>query len=288
MATIRNPVEWIHDQLVHAAGALGTSARAMAGTEDGRAAAPPTVRRIAIADLRVALAKGVADFGACRTDVIFLCLLYPIVGLVMARAALGADLLPLLFPLASGFALIGPVAGVGLYEMSRRREQGEDINWAAAFGVIGAPSFGAIVVLGLLLAAVFGLWLVAAQVIYNLTLGPAPPTSIESFARDVFLTGAGWTMIAVGIGVGFLFAVAVLTISVVSFPMLVDRGVGLGTAVGTSIRAVIANPGPMAAWGLIVAAGLALGSLPLFVGLIVVLPVLGHATWHLYRRVVTY
>src|SRR4029453_13967063 len=100
----------------------------------------------------------------------------------------------------------------------------------------------------------------------------------------VFTTSAGWTMILVGVGVGFLFALLVLAISVVSFPLLLDRDVGLDAAVWTSIRAVAANPGPMALWGLIVAAGLVIGSIPVFLGLIIVMPVLGHATWHLYAR----
>jgi uncharacterized membrane protein len=123
-------------------------------------------------------------------------------------------------------------------------------------------------------------------VIYVFTLGPEPPPSVAAFLSEVFTTGAGWAMIAIGIGVGFLFAALVLAISVVSFPMLLDRNVGIGTAVSTSMRTVAANPGIMALWGLIVAGGLVLGSLPLFVGLVVVLPVLGHATWHLYRTVV--
>ena len=93
-------------------------------------------------------------------------------------------------------------------------------------------------------------------------------------------------MIVVGVSVGFLFALLVLVISVVSFPLLLDRDVGLAAAVWTSVRAVILNPGPMAAWGLIVAGGLVIGSIPLFLGLIIVMPVLGHATWHLYRKVV--
>src|SRR5262249_50672115 len=118
------------------------------------------------------------------------------------------------------------------------------------------------------------------------TFGPALPVSIGSFVRDVFTTGAGWTLIVVGCGVGFLFAVLVLTISVVSFPLLVDREARLDTAVWPSIPAVAAHPVPMAMWGLIVAGALVIGSLPFFVGLIVVLPVLGHATWHLYRKVV--
>jgi uncharacterized membrane protein len=239
-----------------------------------------------VRDLRAILARGLADFSAFRTDVIFLCVIYPVVGLVLARLAFGYDLLPLIFPLASGFALIGPFAGVGLYEMSRRREAGADVTWADTVKVVRSPSFGAIVLLGLLLMAIFLLWLLAAEAIYQMTLGPAPPVSIGSFIRDVFATSPGWTMIGVGCGVGFLFAVLAFGISVVSFPLLLDREAGVDTAILTSIRAVIANPAAMAVWGLIVAGGLVIGSIPFFLGLIVVMPVLGHSTWHLYRAVV--
>jgi uncharacterized membrane protein len=283
---IRNPIEWGVDQLKTAEQALERAGHSLRRPEATRDAPLPAVRQIELADLRDVLEKGFSDFGAYRTDVIFLCIIYPLAGLVLARLAFGYDMLPLLFPLASGFALIGPVAAVGLYEISRRREQGVDIAWADAFGVVRAPAFGAIVVLGLLLLAIFLLWLVAAYAIYLVTLGPEPPASIGSFVRDVFTTGAGWALIVVGVGVGFLFAVLVLTISVVSFPLLLDRDVGLYTAVATSVRAVLANPVPMAAWGLIVAGGLVIGSIPVLLGLIIVMPVLGHATWHLYRRLV--
>jgi uncharacterized membrane protein len=261
---IRNPVEWTADQLWLASLTVGSLGHSIRGSRD---IPLPTVRRIKTADLKDVLMKGLEDFGACRSDVIFICLIYPLVGLALAWVIFGYQLLPLLFPLASGFALIGPIAAVGLYEMSRRREQGHRISWIDAFGVVRSPGFGAILMLGLVLVAIFLLWLLAATVIY---LGPEPPVSITSFVRDVFTTTAGWTMIVGGVGVGFLFALLVLAISVVS----------------TSVRTVATNPGPMALWGLIVAGGLAIGMLPAFLGLIVVLPVLGHATWHLYRKVV--
>jgi uncharacterized membrane protein len=283
--TIRNPIEWATDQLKLASLVVGSASRAGVGAEDLDTRLPE-VRRIGLADLSEILARGFDDFAAYRTDVIFLCVVYPVIGLIMGRLAFGYGMLPLLFPLASGFALVGPFAALGLYEMSRRREQGGNVAWPDAFGVIGSRSFGAIVVLGLLLVAIFLFWLVAAESIYQVTLGPEPPTSPGSFVRDVFTTGAGWTMIVVGMGVGFLFALLVLVISVVSFPLLLDRNVGLTTAILTSVRAVIVNPGPMAIWGLIVAGGLVIGSVPLLLGLIFVMPVLGHATWHLYRKVV--
>lgn len=283
---IRNPIEWGWSQLAQASHAVGSAAHAIRGGEAEEAAARPEIRRITVADLRDALARGLADFGAYRTDVIFACLVYPLAGLLLARLAFGYALLPLVFPLASGFALIGPVAAIGLYEMSRRREQGHAVGWADAFGVVRSPAFGAILALGLLLLAIFLVWLAVAYGIYAATLGPAAPLSFGAFAADVFTTGAGWTMIVVGMGVGFLFALLVLTVSVISFPLLLDRDVGVAAAIGASIRAVRANPGPMAVWGLIVAGGLFLGSLPALLGLVVVMPVLGHATWHLYRKVV--
>lgn len=284
---IRNPIEWGWDSVKVAAHGVGTASRSFAETEADLARPMPAVRKIGVADLGVALRKGFDDFAAYRTDVMFLCVVYPVLGLVLARFVSNAyGLVPLLFPLAAGFALLGPVAGIGLYEMSRRREQGADINWADAFGVVRSPAFGAILVLGLLLLAIFLLWLLAAQLIYHVTLGPEPPVSTAAFVRDVLTTAAGWAMIVVGVGVGFLFALLVLVISVVSFPLLLDRDVGLYKAVSTSIRAVAANPGPMAVWGLIVAGGLVIGSIPAFLGLIIVMPVLGHATWHLYRKVV--
>jgi uncharacterized membrane protein len=282
---IQTPPGWGWDRLRVAANQIGSARPEEYWREGVRDDTPPMVRRIGVADLREALARGWADFQANRTDVVFLCVIYPIIGLILSRAVSGR-LLPLLFPLASGFALVGPLAGVGLYEMSRRRERGDEVRWVDAFGVLRAPSIGSIALLGVLLIGLFLLWLVLAQVIYVVTLGPDPPPSASAFFTEVFTTGAGWAMIVVGIAVGFLLALLVLSISVVSFPLLLDRNAGIGTAVSTSVRAVATNPAVMALWGFIVACGLVLGSVPLFVGLVVVLPVLGHATWHLYRSVV--
>jgi uncharacterized membrane protein len=283
---IRNPIEWSVDQIKNADVAVERAAHGLVGSEAARHAAPPVVRRIGTDDIKDALAKGLGDFAAYRTDVIFLCIIYPLAGAILARFAFGYGMLPMIFPLASGFALLGPVAAIGLYEMSRRREQGHEVGWGDAFGVVKAPAFGAIFVLGLLLLAIFLIWLGVALGISAATIGTERPASIGAFVRDVLGTGPGWAMIVVGIGVGFCFAVLVMAISVVSFPLLLDRDVGLGTAIATSVRVVRTNPGPMALWGLIVALGLVIGAIPLLIGLVVVMPVLGHATWHLYRKVV--
>jgi uncharacterized membrane protein len=244
------------------------------------------VRKISLTDLGNALRLGWEDFKAIPTHAVVLCVIYPIIGLVLFRLVLGHSLLPLLFPLAAGFTLIGPFAALGLYELSRRRERGEEAAAWDAMHVLSAPSFGAILGLGVFLFALFTSWIAAADAIYVATFGYAPAASIPDFAQRVLTTTEGWSLIIIGCGVGFLFAVVALCVSVVSFPLMLDRHATAIDAIRTSVRAVMMNPIEMAVWGLVVAVLLVVGSLPFFVGLTVVLPVLGHATWHLYREVV--
>src|SRR6202166_3756022 len=249
-------------------------------------ATPLVIRKISLSDLSDALRLGWEDFKAVPSHAIILCVIYPVLGLVLFRMVLGYSVLPLLFPLAAGFTLIGPFAALGLYELSRRRERGEEAAAWDALHVLRAPSFGAMLELGTLLLVLFIVWIAAADAIYIATFGHAPAASIPDFAARVLTTPEGWLLIIVGCGVGFLFAAVALCVSVVSFPLLLDRHDGVGDAIVTSLRAVAQNPVPMAAWGLIVAVLLVLGSLPFFLGLAVVIPLLGHATWHLYRKVV--
>lgn len=247
--------------------------------------AQPAIRNITTTDLLDALSKGLQDFSAMPSHALFLCIIYPIIGVLLFAMTFGLDLMPLLYPLATGFALAGPFAAVGLYEMSRRREAGLPVSFGHLY-LSRSRSRWSIAALGLVLMVIFLAWLGIARQIYIANFGYAPPASVSQFAHDVLFTPAGWNLIVVGNAIGFVLAVVVLAISAVSFPMLIDRDVGVGTAVLTSVRAVLANPINMALWGLIVAALLFVGSLPLFLGLVIVLPVLGHATWHLYRKVV--
>ncbi len=280
---IGNPLSWAAD----AVGSVGRYAASVTDTvAPSEAGAPPQIRTITTDDLREALRKGVEDIGAFRSDVVFLMLLYPIIGIGLAALAVQGSFVQLLFPVLSGFALVGPVAAVGLYEMSRRRERGEAANWTAYFDVLRSPKFGGIVVLALFHVVIFMVWIMTANLIFAVTVGPEAATSLATFTAAVFGTPAGWAMIVIGVGTGFLFALAVLAISVVSFPMLLDRNVGLVMAVVTSVKVAQANPRVIAIWGMIVALSLALGSLPFLLGLVLVLPLLGHATWHLYRAAV--
>lgn len=246
----------------------------------------PAVRRIGFADVFAAVKKGLDDFREKPSHAIFLCLVYPIAGIVLGTAASGGNALPLVFPLMSGFALLGPIAALGLYEISRRREEGKQASWRDALSVFESPALPSIVALGVMLLVVFVVWLLVAKAIYMHVFGPLAPPSALAFLDTVFTTGRGLTLIIVGNAVGFCFAVFVLLTTSVAFPLLVDRDIGAVAAVQTSARVVARNPLPMALWGLIVAVLLALGSIPAFAGLAVVLPILGHATWHLYRAVV--
>ncbi len=246
----------------------------------------PALRKLEARDCFAALAEGFDDFRAMPSHVVFLGALYALGGIAIASMGSFANALQLVFPFAAGFALVGPFLAVGLYEMSRRRESGRPVDWRDAFAVLRSPVLPAIAVLGLALFVIFALWIAAAEGIYVWLYGPNSPATAAGFFSDVLTTGRGWALIVVGGLVGFVFAATALCLSVVSFPLLLDRDVGLVVAVTTSLRLARDNPLPVALWGLIVAMLLAIGSLPLFAGLAIVLPVLGHATWRFYRRAV--
>ncbi len=252
--------------------------------QDG--AADFTIRSIGLSDLLQALRQGWEDFKAAPSHAIFLCIIYPVLGLILARAMLGYSVIPLMFPLAAGFALLGPFAAVPLYELSRRRERGEEVSAWDAIDVLRSPSFGAMLGLGTLLLAWFVTWVATAQAIYVAAFGYAGVTGVSDFITRVLTTPQGWWLIVVGCGVGFLFALVALCLTVVAFPLMLDRHTGAAEAMVTSLRVTAKNPVPVAAWGLIVALLLVAGTLPAFLGLAVVIPLLGHATWHLYRKAV--
>ncbi|GAB4119765.1 MAG: DUF2189 domain-containing protein [Rhodothalassiaceae bacterium] len=243
----------------------------------------PGIRKLSDTDIRLALRKGYEDFQAKPSHVVFLGLLYPILCFLILFAAAGRELLPLIYPLIAGFALIGPFAAIGLYEISRERERGETPHWRQAFGVMASAGFGQLLLLGIALLVIFSLWLLTALVIYDFCFGATP---FADALDRLFTTRNGWMLLLLGNGVGFLFALFVLIISAVSFPMILDRHVDAVTAVRTSMAVFAHNPVVMLKWGAVIAGALALGFIPLAIGLAIVFPILGHATWHVYRAAV--
>ena len=253
---------------------------------DHRRAEPIPVRAIGTADLNAALRDGWQDFLRFRGDLILVGLIYPLIGIAAAVVTLGGNLLPFFFPLAAGISLLGPIVAIGFYELARRREAGLETNWSNFFDVQKRPAAKEIGAVAGLLLAIFALWVFVAGSLFLALWGPGSPESVGAFAKWLFTTGDGWTLIVAGNAIGAAFALLVLAISAVSLPMLVDCNVSARIAVRASLHAFRTNPGAMLRWGLTIALLLVLGSIPLFVGLAAVLPWLGYATWHLYTRVI--
>lgn len=281
--TIGNPLSWITKNVAAAGRGIEYEVEHLGGD---RSLDMPVVRQISMADLKHALRRGMEDFGKVRSDVIVACLLYPVIGVGLVWMAIHQQALPLAFPLLFGFALVGPVAALGLYEQSRRLERGEQADWSHMLDVAKSPNLLAIIFLAFALAMLFIFWLLAAWALHSATMGAPNYTGLSDFLTQVFTTPGGWAMLLIGVPMGFVFAAVALAVSVVSFPLLLDRDVGLPRAVVTSMRLMRENPREILAWGAIVVAGLVLGAIPLLLGLAVTLPILGHATWHLYRRAI--
>ena len=244
------------------------------------------VRTITLDDLNASLREGYNDFLDKRGDLVFVGLLYPLIGIVAGIGARGGSVLPLLFPMLAGLSLLGPLVSTGFYELAKRREQGLESSWWHFFDVFNSPSREAIILVGIMLMAVFGGWLAAAGIIHGLFFGTQPPATVGALLTQIFTTPRGWAMFLIGNGVGLIFAIVVLATSVVSLPMLIDKRVDAATAVRTSLKAFGANRTLLLRWGFRVGVLLVVGAIPVFLGLAFVLPVLGYATWHLYTRLV--
>ena len=245
------------------------------------------VRTITDDDLRSSLRQGLDDFMTFRGDIVLAGLVYTVIGIAAVVMTTSKPLMPFFFPVVAGVGLLGPAAAVGFYELARRREAGQtDIHWFNFLDVRKRPSVDDMgIVAGLLLAIFFG-WLLVAGALYALLFGWATPDSVGGFITMIFTTARGWALIIGGGVIGAIFGWIVLSLSVVSLPMLVDCDISAADAVSASWRAAHSNKSEMIRWGITVLVLLFLGSIPLFVGLAFVLPWLGYSTWHLYTRLV--
>jgi uncharacterized membrane protein len=262
------------------------AARVEEERDDAASPGPIEIRKVGLNDLVSALREGFDDLRALRTDQITIAVLFPLAGLVVAGVIADRALLPFLFPAASGFALIGPLATLWYAGLSRGRElYGEDAA-AHPVNLFFGPRGRSLRVLGGIAILLFLLWLAVAGVIYHSTLGTSSDKASAFFLTRVLTTTAGWKMIVIGCGAGIIFALIAVAIGCVSFPLALDKPVTAMEAIGVSLQAMARNPVFMLGWGVVIVVGLVIGAIPGLFGLAVTLPLLGHATWHVYRRIV--
>lgn len=258
-----------------------------------RRAAGPSIRAIGVDDITAALREGAEDFRAMPAFGMAVGAFYALGGLAILWALAGRESLvgvegmALAFPMLAGFALIGPFAAMGLYEASRRRDAGRPCTLADLPSVLRATTSSNILFLGFILMFTLFVWLRVAALIYALFFGLNPPP-LDRLLTQVFTTTDGFAFLLIGNGAGAAFAFLVFSISVVSFPYMLDRDVDPVTAVALSVSAVARNILPLAGWAVFVGLALAAAWIPMFLGLLVALPVLGHATWRLYRRMIVH
>ncbi len=246
----------------------------------------PIVRRIAVTDIAEAFVSGLRDFQAAPMFGLFFGAVYAAGGIAIYLAAFALGWTYLMYPMAAGFALIGPFVAVGLYEVSRRRERGDPLEWSAVLGVVFAQGRRELGWMAFVTLFIFVIWMYQVRLLLALFLGFRSFASLSDFLHVVLTTPDGLMFLLVGNIVGALLALLLFSLTVVSFPLLLDRDVDFVTAMITSVRAVVTSPVAMIGWAAVVVVLLFLAALPVFLGLLVVLPILGHATWHLYRRLV--
>jgi uncharacterized membrane protein len=245
----------------------------------------PVVRRITTADIAEALTQGLRDFQARPVYGLAFGLIYVLGGITMLLCLTAFGMVYLVYPLAAGFALIGPFVAIGLYDVSRRRELGQPVSFGALWStIVGRSEIGWMAFVTLFF---FMIWMYQVRLLIALLLGlNASFSSIKEFITVVLTTNEGLLFLVIGNLDGAALSLILFSLTVVSFPLLLERDVDFVTAMVTSVRAVVMNPVAMIGWGAIVVIVLIVSALPYFLGLIVTLPVLGHATWHLYRRIV--
>jgi uncharacterized membrane protein len=245
----------------------------------------PEVNTISKDDIREALKAGLSDFQRAPVYGLFFGAVFSIAGILIAWALFRGEASYWIFPLAAGFPLIGPFAAVGLYEVSRRLETGEPLSWGAVLMAGFRQRNSQLPFFAVVTVFVFLAWLVLARVIFAVSFGATTMTNIMT-SFEMFFTAPGLVMLVIGSVVGAALAALLFSISVVGVPLLLDRDIDVVTAMITSFKATVENRPVMIYWGVVVAACIAVAMLPLFLGMVLVFPALGHASWHVYRKLI--
>lgn len=246
----------------------------------------PQVNRITANDVIDALAAGLMDFRKAPVYGLAIGALFAAGGLFVILSAAALNMSYLAYPAAAGFVLIGPFAAVGLYEVSRRLASGEELSWSAIFGAMWAQKGRELSWMAFVVLFIQIMWMYQVRLLLALFLGFKSFASFDEFLTQVISTPEGLMFLAVGHIVGAILSLLLFSLTVVSFPLLLEEDRDFITAMITSVRAVVTSPVPMIGWAFVVTALLIVSMVPAFLGLIVVLPVLGHTTWHLYKKCV--
>jgi len=243
----------------------------------------PDVRAVRFSDLRKILALGWADFRRAPLFGMFFGATYAVGGIVLVTSVIYFDMVWLIYPLIIGFALIGPFIATGLYETSRRLENHQTLTWGGILAAVWRQHRRELGWMAFVMLFIFWVWMYQVRTLVAVFFGFGGFATLQGFVEAVFTTPNGLTFLFVGHIVGAIISMVLFTLTVVSCPLLLEREVDIVTAIITSIRAVAASPLVMLCWGVFVVLAVILSALPGFVGLLIVLPVLGHATWHLYK-----
>lgn len=246
----------------------------------------PGVNALTPADIRAALMEGLSDFARAPLFGLFFGGIFALSGIVIVLALTLWNMPWMIYPVAIGFPLVGPFAAVGLYEVSRRLEAGRPLIWSEILSVVWAQRRRELSWMAFAMLFVFWVWMYQVRLLIALFLGRMSFATLDKFLTVVLTTPQGWLFLTVGHVVGAALALILFSITVISIPLLMEREVDFVTAMITSVRTVVASPVAMLSWGVVVTLCVILACLPFFLGLLVILPVLGHATWHLYRRAV--
>ena len=261
-----------------------TSKRPAAAT--GVVPAMPPVAALSPADIRECLMLGISDFARAPNFGLLVGAIFALIGITIVLALTRWQLPWMIYPFAIGFPLIGPFAASGLYEVSRRLESGLPLNWSVVISAVWAQRRRELSWMAFAMLFLFWIWMYQVRLLMALFLGRLSFSTLDRFFDVVFTTPQGWLFLAVGHVVGAALALILFSITVISIPLLMERDYDFVTAMITSVKTVVASPLAMLGWGVIVTLAVIAACVPAFLGLLIVLPVLGHATWHLYRRAV--